>query len=257
MPSLHTEHADVIVIGGGHAGIEAAIAAARLGCTTILLTMNLDTIGQMSCNPSIGGPAKSQLVREVDALGGVMGECADATYIQMRMLNASKGPAVRALRAQSDKAKYREYAHHLVEVEPNLKLRQSVVHDVCTDETTGAITGVTDTLGIHYAAPTVILTTGTFLNGRVWIGETSYGGGRPGDPPAVGLTASLLRFGLETGRLKTGTPPRLDGRTINYSDLEAQPGDTPHGHFSFGTVTVPHHAYHAGNAPHYSRKYSP
>jgi tRNA uridine 5-carboxymethylaminomethyl modification enzyme len=233
MMALYSEKADVIVIGAGHAGIEAAIASARLGCTTVMLTMNLDTIGQMSCNPSIGGPAKSQLVREVDALGGVMGVCADATYIQMRMLNASKGPAVRALRSQSDKAKYRDYARQLVEAEPNLKLRQSLVMEVHCDEVTGSITGVTDNLGIRYDAPTVILTTGTFLNGRVWIGETSYGGGRPGDPPASGLTASILRFGLDTGRLKTGTPPRLDGRTIDYSGLEVQPGDTPHGFFSF------------------------
>ena len=164
---LYSENADVIVIGAGHAGIEAAIAAARLGCTTILLTMNLDTIGQMSCNPSIGGPAKSQLVREIDALGGVMGLCADATYIQMRLLNASKGPAVRALRAQSDKARYRDYARQLVEAEPNLKLRQSMVQEVHVNKATNAITGVTDNLGIQYNAPTVILTTGTFLNGRM------------------------------------------------------------------------------------------
>jgi tRNA uridine 5-carboxymethylaminomethyl modification enzyme len=229
---LHTEKADVVVIGAGHAGIEAAVAAARLGCSTVLLSMNLDTIGQMSCNPSIGGPAKSQLVKEIDALGGVMGICADATYIQLRMLNMSKGPAVRALRSQSDKAKYRDYARHLVESEPNLKLRQSTVERVVVNAQEG-IEGVVDQLGILYQAPAVVITTGTFLNGKIWIGEKSYGGGRPGDPAAKGLTASLLELGLETGRLKTGTPPRLDGRTIDYRGLDAQQGDTPHGFFSF------------------------
>jgi tRNA uridine 5-carboxymethylaminomethyl modification enzyme len=194
--------------------------------------MNLDTIGQMSCNPSIGGPAKSQLVKEIDALGGVMGICADATYIQLRMLNMSKGPAVRALRSQSDKAKYRDYARHLVESEPNLKLRQSTVERVVVNAQEG-IEGVVDQLGILYQAPAVVITTGTFLNGKIWIGEKSYGGGRPGDPAAKGLTASLLELGLETGRLKTGTPPRLDGRTIDYRGLDAQQGDTPHGFFSF------------------------
>lgn len=232
MSYLHTEKADVVVIGAGHAGIEAAVAAARLGCSTVLLSMNLDTIGQMSCNPSIGGPAKSQLVKEIDALGGVMGICADATYIQLRMLNMSKGPAVRALRSQSDKAKYRDYARHLVESEPNLKLRQSTVERVVVNAQEG-IEGVVDQLGILYQAPAVVITTGTFLNGKIWIGEKSYGGGRPGDPAAKGLTASLLELGLETGRLKTGTPPRLDGRTIDYRGLDAQQGDTPHGFFSF------------------------
>jgi tRNA uridine 5-carboxymethylaminomethyl modification enzyme len=230
--ALHTEKADVLVIGAGHAGIEAAVSAARLGCKTILLSMNLDTIGQMSCNPSIGGPAKSQLVKEIDALGGVMGLCADATYIQLRMLNMSKGPAVRALRSQSDKAKYRDYARALVEAEPNLKLRQSTVQRVVVDAHQKVL-GVEDNLGIFYEAPSVVVTTGTFLNGKIWIGENSYGGGRPGDPAAKGLTASLLELGLETGRLKTGTPPRLDARTIDYSNLEEQHGDTPHGFFSF------------------------
>jgi tRNA uridine 5-carboxymethylaminomethyl modification enzyme len=223
--AIYTEKADVLIVGGGHAGIEAAIASARLGAKTILLTMNLDTIGQMSCNPSIGGPAKSQLVREIDALGGVMGECADATYIQRRMLNTSKGPAVRALRMQSDKALYRDYAKKLIEAEPNLKLRQTTISQLLTNPKTGAIEGVMDGLGVAYLAPALVLTTGTFLNGRIWVGEKSFGGGRPGDPPAKGLTASVMSLGLTTGRLKTGTPPRLDGRTIDYSGLDIQNGD--------------------------------
>lgn len=229
----HHETADVLVIGGGHAGIEAAVAAARLGAKTLLLTMNLDSIGAMSCNPSIGGPAKSQLVREVDALGGVMGECADATYVQLRMLNTSKGPAVRALRSQSDKHAYRDYARKLVESIPNLGLRQTTVMRVFTNPNTGEFEAVEDMLGIVYQAKSLIVTTGTFLNGKIWIGERSYGGGRPGDPPSVGLTASLLEHGLETGRLKTGTPPRLDGRTIDYSELDVQHGDTDLRFFSF------------------------
>lgn len=223
--AIHTEKADVLVVGAGHAGIEAAMAAARLGAKTILLTMNLDTIGQMSCNPSIGGPAKSQLVREIDALGGVMGECADATYIQRRMLNTSKGPAVRALRMQSDKALYRDYAKQLLEAEPNLKMRQTTINQLFINPKTGVVEGVMDALGVAYVAPALVITTGTFLNGRIWIGEKSFGGGRPGDPPAVGLTASLLNLGLTTGRLKTGTPPRLDGRTIDYSGLDIQQGE--------------------------------
>jgi tRNA uridine 5-carboxymethylaminomethyl modification enzyme len=228
-----TEKADVIVIGAGHAGIEAAMAAARLGCTTILMTMNLDTIGQMSCNPAIGGPAKSQLVKEVDALGGVMGICADATYLQMKTLNASKGPAVRALRAQSDKAEYRAFARQLVESEPNLKLRQTMVTKLNVNPKTQAIESVEDNLGIVYETRAVIITTGTFLNGRLWVGEQSMGGGRPGESGSYGITACLTQLGLKTGRLKTGTPPRLDGRTIDFSGLEVHPGDAELRFFSF------------------------
>ncbi|MGE0199343.1 MAG: tRNA uridine-5-carboxymethylaminomethyl(34) synthesis enzyme MnmG [Candidatus Melainabacteria bacterium] len=227
------ESVDVIVIGAGHAGIEAAVAAARLGCKTLLMTMNLDTIGQMSCNPAIGGPAKSQLVKEVDALGGVMGLCADATYLQMKTLNASKGPAVRALRAQSDKAEYRAYARMLVEAEPNLSVRQTMITRILTEPSTQRFLGVEDNLGIVYQAAALVVTTGTFLNGRLWVGEKSVGGGRPGEGPAGGLTASLAALGLTTGRLKTGTPPRLDGRTIDYQGLEVHPGDTDVRHFSF------------------------
>jgi tRNA uridine 5-carboxymethylaminomethyl modification enzyme len=226
--------ADILVIGGGHAGIEAAMAAARLGGQVMMLTMNLDTIGQMSCNPAIGGPAKSQLVKEVDALGGVMGLCADATYLQMKTLNASKGPAVRALRAQSDKAEYRAFCRQLVESQPNLRLRQTTVATLLTDPNTGAFTGVVDTLGITYHAKAVVITTGTFLNGRLWIGEASQGGGRPGESAAPGgVTGSLVHLGMTTGRLKTGTPPRLDGRTVDTTGLDVHPGDDVLRFFSF------------------------
>ena len=226
-----SQTADVIVIGGGHGGIEAAMAAARLGCKTLLMTMNLDTIGQMSCNPSIGGPAKSQLVKEVDALGGVMGLCADATYIQRRLLNASKGPAVWALRMQSDKAAYRAYARELVESVPNLFLRQSMVKELIIEQ--GRVVGIVDGLGVAYRASAVVITTGTFMNGVVWVGDKAVGGGRPGEAPSKGLTSQLVGLGLKTGRLKTGTPPRLDGRTIDYSGLDEQPGELDCGFFSF------------------------
>jgi tRNA uridine 5-carboxymethylaminomethyl modification enzyme len=228
---MFDESADVLVIGAGHAGIEAAMAAARLGCRTLLMTMNLDTIGQMSCNPAIGGPAKSQLVREVDALGGVMGLCADATYLQLKQLNASKGPAVQALRAQSDKAAYRAYARQLVEAQPNLRLRQTTISRLLIEA--GAVCGVEDYLGVRYQASALVITTGTFLNGRVWVGERAIGGGRPGEAPATGLTACLQQWGHHVGRLKTGTPPRLDGRTIDYASLEVQPGDPDPAFFSF------------------------
>jgi tRNA uridine 5-carboxymethylaminomethyl modification enzyme len=231
--SSTTSMTDVIVVGAGHAGIEAAIGCARLGLQTLLITMNLDTIGQMSCNPAIGGPAKSQLVREVDALGGVIGLCADATYLQLKMLNASKGPAVRALRAQSDKAAYRAFARQIVEAEPNLRLRQTMVATLYVDPETKAFTGVEDNLGILYKARALVVTAGTFLNGRLWVGEKTMGGGRPGEGAAVGLTAGLVDLGMQTGRLKTGTPPRLDGRSIDLSGLEQHPGDVDPHFFSF------------------------
>ena len=200
------------------------MASARLGCKTLLMTMNLDTIGQMSCNPAIGGPAKSQLVREVDALGGVMGICADATYLQMKTLNASKGPAVRALRAQSDKAEYRSFARNWVESEPNLKMRQTTI--VKIHARNQGFEMVEDNLGILYQARALVITTGTFLNGKLWVGGKSMGGGRPGECGSTGITACLADLGLKTGRLKTRTPPRLDGRTIDFSNLEIHGGDS-------------------------------
>lgn len=227
------EKADVIVIGAGHAGIEAAMSAARLGCKTLLMTMNLDTVGQMSCNPAIGGPAKSQLVKEIDALGGVMGICADATYLQLKTLNASKGPAVRALRAQSDKAEYRAFARKLVETEPNLKLRQTMITKLHVGSADNSFYAVEDNLGIVYQAKALVITTGTFLNGKLWVGEKSMGGGRPGESGSYGITGCLTDLGLKTGRLKTGTPPRLDGRTIDFSGLEVHPGDEDLKFFSF------------------------
>ncbi len=227
------EKADVIVLGAGHAGIEAAMAAAKLGCDTLLLTMNLDTIGQMSCNPAIGGPAKSQLVREIDALGGVMGQCADATYLQLKTLNISKGPAVRALRAQSDKAEYRAYARKLVESEPGIRMRQTMITGVYTEGADAHFAYVEDYLGVRYSAKALVITTGTFLNGTLWVGEKSVGGGRPGEKASTGVTKFLTDLGLETGRLKTGTPPRLDGRTIDYHGLEIHPGDVQRKFFSF------------------------
>ncbi len=224
---------DVIVVGGGHAGIEAAMASARLGCKTLMICMSLETIGQMSCNPAIGGPAKSQLVREVDALGGVMGICADATYLQMKTLNQSKGPAVQALRAQSDKTEYRNFARRLVESEPNLSLRQAMAVKLLIDPATDEVTGITDGFGIQYPAKAVVLTTGTFLNGKLFVGETCFSGGRPGESSSTGITGSLLAHGFKTGRLKTGTPPRVDGRTIDFSELPVHPGDPEPSFFSF------------------------
>lgn len=224
---------DVIVIGGGHAGIEAAIAAARLGCQTLLMTMNLETIGQMSCNPAIGGPAKSQLVREIDALGGVMGLCADATYLQLKTLNLSKGPAVHALRAQSDKLTYRDFARQLVEVEPNLSLRQTMATKLLVDPNTRTVIGIEDSLDITYPAKAVILANGTFLNGKLFVGEKCFAGGRAGESAAYGITGDLVELGFKTGRLKTGTPPRVDGRTIDLKSLPEHWGDAEPSYFSF------------------------
>lgn len=222
---------DVIVIGGGHAGCEAANAAATLGRRTLMLAVNLDTIGAMPCNPAVGGPGKSQLVKEVDALGGVMGIAADATYLQMRMLNSSRGAAVQSLRAQSDKREYSAWMKQFMESLPNVTLRQGMVKGILTEN--GRISGVELAFGDQISAPAVVITAGTFLEGTIWIGKETMPAGRMGEFPAVGLSGCLRAMGFSLGRLKTGTPPRIDGRTINYSALPVVPGDEPHDFFSF------------------------
>jgi tRNA uridine 5-carboxymethylaminomethyl modification enzyme len=221
---LHPQTFDVIVVGGGHAGTEAALAAARVGCTTLLLTHNIETLGQMSCNPSIGGIGKGHLVREVDALGGAMALATDEAGIQFRILNSSKGPAVRATRAQADRVLYRAAIRRRIENQPNLWLFQQAVDDLMVegDRVVGAVTQV----GVRFRGKTVVLTAGTFLDGRVHVGLQHYSAGRAGDPPAASLSARLKELKLAQGRLKTGTPPRIDGRTIDFSRLEEQPGDT-------------------------------
>jgi tRNA uridine 5-carboxymethylaminomethyl modification enzyme len=220
---LYPQEFDVIVVGGGHAGTEAALAAARMGCDTLLLTHNIETLGQMSCNPSIGGIGKGHLVKEVDALGGAMGAATDESGIQFRILNASKGPAVRATRAQADRILYKAAIRQRLENQPNLWLFQQAVDDLMVegDRVVGAVTQV----GIRFRARTVVLTAGTFLDGKIHVGLNNYSAGRAGDPPAVSLSARLKELKLPQGRLKTGTPPRIDGRSIDFSKLTEQPGD--------------------------------
>ncbi|MBI5658026.1 MAG: tRNA uridine-5-carboxymethylaminomethyl(34) synthesis enzyme MnmG [Nitrosomonadales bacterium] len=225
------KHFDVIVVGGGHAGTEAALAAARMGRATLLLTHNIETLGLMSCNPSIGGIGKGHLVKEVDALGGVMATAADAAGIQFRILNASKGPAVRATRAQADRALYKQAIRERLENQPNLWLFQQAVDDLLVEN--DRVSGVVTQLGLRFAARTVVLTAGTFLSGLIHIGQASYQAGRAGDPPSLSLARRLREFHLPAGRLKTGTPPRIDGRSVNYSEMVEQPGDTPVPVFSF------------------------
>lgn len=222
---------DIIVVGAGHAGCEAAIAAARLGCKVLLCTLNIDNIALMPCNPAIGGPAKSTLVREIDALGGVMGEVADATYIQMKMLNSSKGPAVRALRAQSDKKEYMAYMRNIIENTDNIYLKQCCITELLVKDDT--IYGAVDEYGIEYTARAVILTTGTSLEGKIWVGLRSYSAGRLGEKAAIGLSKSLNNLGIQTKKLKTGTPSRVDKRTIDYSKMTIQPGDAELNFYSF------------------------
>lgn len=227
---------DVIVIGGGHAGTEAALAAARMGQKTLLLTHNIETLGQMSCNPSIGGIGKGHLVKEIDALGGAMAAATDEGGIQFRILNSSKGPAVRATRAQADRVLYKAAIRRRLENQPNLWLFQQAVDDIILDGDRAA--GVVTQIGLRFNAKSVVLTAGTFLGGLVHVGLQNYSAGRAGDPPAISLAARLREIGLPAGRLKTGTPPRIDGRTIDYSVMTEQPGDTPVPVFSFlGNVT--------------------
>ena len=232
---FYSDSFDVIVIGGGHAGTEAALAAARMGVKTLLLTHNIETLGQMSCNPAIGGIGKGHLVKEIDAMGGVMAKAADLGGIQFRILNSRKGPAVRATRAQADRVLYKAAVRESLENQPNLSLFQQAVDDLIVETVDGAqqVTGVVTQMGLKFKAKTVVLTVGTFLDGLIHIGEKNFSGGRAGDPPSIALAKRLRDLPFRVERLKTGTPPRIDSRTIDYSGLAEQPGDTPLPVFSY------------------------
>lgn len=243
---------DVIIVGGGHAGIEAALAASRLGCRTLLLTINPDTIGQMSCNPAIGGLAKGHMVREIDALGGEMGKTTDMTGLQFRMLNTKRGPAVWAPRAQCDKKAYQFRMKWICEIQQNLDIKQAQTSRVICDE--GTIRGVETTLGVQYFGKRVVITTGTFLHGLMHIGSNQQSGGRAGESAAIGLSASLSEIGLELGRLKTGTPPRLLRRSIDFSKTEIQPGDEPVPNFTFFREDLFHVEHNMGSGLCWAKK---
>lgn len=230
MNYLNNEY-DIIVVGAGHAGCEASIACAKSGAKVLLATLDVNNIALMPCNPAIGGPAKSTLVREIDALGGMMGVAADATYIQMKMLNSSKGPAVQALRAQSDKRQYMDYMRNIIEQYENIYLRQACITDIIVKD--GKIVGAVDEYGIEYKTRAVVLTTGTSLNGKIFVGLKSYSAGRLGEKSAYGLSESLMKHGIEIKKLKTGTPPRVDKRSIDYSKMQIQPGDDTLHFYSF------------------------
>lgn len=230
MNYLNNEY-DIIVVGAGHAGCEASIACAKSGAKVLLATLDVNNIALMPCNPAIGGPAKSTLVREIDALGGMMGIAADATYIQMKMLNSSKGPAVQALRAQSDKRQYMDYMRNIIEHNENIYLRQACITDIIVKD--GKIVGAVDEYGIEYKTRAVVLTTGTSLNGKIFVGLRSYSAGRLGEKAAYGLSESLMKYGIEIKKLKTGTPPRVDKRSIDYSKMQIQPGDDNLHFYSF------------------------
>ena len=227
----HSNSFDVIVIGGGHAGTEAALASARSGASTLLLTHSIETIGQMSCNPAIGGIGKGHLVKEIDALGGVMASAADAAGIQLRTLNSSKGPAVRATRAQCDRNLYRAHIRKAVENQPGLSIFQQAVDDLMLDD--DRVTGCRTSMGQVFHASAIVLTTGTFLGGKIHMGESQSAGGRAGDPPSISLAKRLRELPFNVDRLKTGTPPRIDGKSVDFSCLKAQPGDLPRPVFSF------------------------